>query len=143
MKNILLLAITVLTFTGCAEEDAQITLDEMVNSSDTTLLSQGQFIDLGTGHALSGKVVLFKKKSNGTKYLRFENFAVLNGPDVNVYLSKTNTFKDVIDLGDLKASNGNFQYELSTSIDPVEHPFVLIWCVKYAVLFGHGELKNN
>ena len=124
---------------SCQEDDEQIIVDDPTDEKDITV-SMGAFVDLGTGHRLSGKVLLLSDDQN-MKTLRFENFSVVNGPDVNVYLSKTAQFQDVLDLGDLKGTAGNINYSLDESIHKEEYKFVLIWCVKYAVLFGYAELK--
>ena len=124
---------------GCQEEGETKILDEEI-ADEFKASAMGTFVDLGTGHALSGKASFLVNNSN-EQVLRFEDFSVINGPDVNVYLSKTSEFKDVIDLGDLKATQGNINYELANNVDVTEHRFVLIWCVKYAVLFGYAELK--
>jgi hypothetical protein len=100
----------------------------------------GEFMDLNAGHHLSGKVVLLADPKD-KRTLRFEEFSVVNGPDVNVYLSKTPAFQDVIDLGDLKATSGNVNYELDAAVDTKEYKYVLVWCVRYAVLFGYAEIK--
>jgi hypothetical protein len=114
-------------------------VDDKIDSAFKTL-GTGTFVDLGSGHALMGDASILANAAN-EHILRFENFSVVNGPDVNVYLSKTSEFKDVIDLGDLKGTQGNINYELAGEIDPKEYKFVLIWCVKYAVLFGYAEVK--
>lgn len=101
---------------------------------------KGAFVDLRTGHELSGDAAFLANSSN-EYILRFENFSVVNGPDVNVYLSKTAEFRDVIDLGDLKGTQGNINYQVPVNVDPGEYKFVLIWCAKYAVLFGYAEVK--
>jgi Electron transfer DM13 len=124
---------------SCQEEGEMKIVDDEI---DMEFMSRGMgtFVDLGTGHALAGTAAF--NSNNANEYiLRFENFSVVNGPDVNVYLSKTAEFKDVIDLGDLKGTQGSINYELASTINPREYKFVLIWCVKYAVLFGYAEVK--
>jgi hypothetical protein len=126
-------------FMACQEEGPEIIANEPKDEMAVTV-GMGEFIDSNTGHHLRGKVLLLTADQN-KKTLRFEDFSVVNGPDVNVYLSKTPTFKDVIDLGDLKATKGNVNYELDPSIDTSEHKYVLIWCVEFAVLFGYAEIN--
>lgn len=138
MKNSIYLILLLAVF-GCQEEGEMKILDEDIDN-EFTAKAMGTFVDLGTGHALSGEAVLLANSSS-QRILRFENFSVVNGPDVNVYLSKTSQFKDVIDLGDLKATQGNINYELGEDVNLNEYKFVLIWCVKYAVLFGYAEVK--
>jgi hypothetical protein len=141
MKNTGSLAIILLGvfLLACQEEGEMKILDDEIDM-EFTPRGMGTFVDLGTGHALSGTASLLANGAN-ERILRFENFSVVNGPDVNVYLSKTAEFKEVIDLGDLKATQGNINYELAGNIDPKEYKFVLIWCVEYAVLFGYAEVE--
>lgn len=124
---------------ACTEEGPEIIGNEPKNEMAVTV-GMGEFVDLNAGHHLSGKVLLLTDDQN-KKTLRFEDLSVVNGPDVNVYLSKTSTYQDVIDLGDLKATTGNSNYELDPSINTSEHKYVLIWCVEYAVLFGYAEIN--
>jgi hypothetical protein len=124
---------------SCTEEAPEIIADEPRDEMAMTL-GMGEFIDLNAGHHLRGHVVLLMNAQNKST-LRFEEFSVVNGPDVNVYLSRTSTFQDVIDLGDLKATSGNVNYELDPGTDLKEYKYVLVWCVKYAVLFGYAEIK--
>jgi hypothetical protein len=126
--------------TACDEEGEMKIVDEQIDEAEFMQEAMGTFIDLKTGHALMGDVA-FLSNASGEKILRFEDFSVVNGPDVNVYLSKTSEFKDVIDLGDLKATQGNINYALDASVNTQEYKYVLVWCVKYAVLFGYAEVK--
>jgi hypothetical protein len=138
IKNVCTLFALIL-FMACTEEGPEIMGNDPKDETAVTV-GMGEFIDSNTGHNVSGKVLLLTADQN-KKTLRFEDFSVLNGPDVNVYLSKTPTYQDVIDLGDLKATKGNVNYELDPSIDTSEHKYVLIWCVEFAVLFGYAEIN--
>jgi hypothetical protein len=122
----------------CTEEGPEIIANDPIEETAMEI-GMGEFVDLNAGHHLSGKVLLLKEGDQKT--LRFEDFSVVNGPDVNVYLSKTPEFKDVTDLGDLKATMGSVNYPLNGTVNTDENKYVLIWCVKYAVLFGYAEIK--
>jgi hypothetical protein len=124
---------------SCSKDDPEIIVNDPKDEM-AMAVGMGAFVDLNTGHRVSGKVVLLEDSQN-KRTLRFEEFSVVNGPDVNVYLSKTSSFKDVIDLGNLKATSGNVNYELNAGIDTKEYKYVLIWCVEFAVLFGYAEIK--
>jgi hypothetical protein len=140
IKNVCAL-FALMLFMACTEEGPEITGNDPKDEMAVTL-GMGEFIDLNAGHHLSGTVLILADDKN-QKTLRFEDLSVVNGPDVNVYLSKTPMYKDVIDLGDLKATKGSVNYALDPSINTSEHKYVLIWCVEYAVLFGYAEIIDN
>jgi hypothetical protein len=140
LKLIYTLAVSLLSFTACQEDADEKLVDDKLQG-DEEIVSMGDFIDLNTGHSLRGKVLLVKN-DQGKKILRLEDFSVVNGPDVNVYLSKTANYQDVIDLGDLKGTMGNIHYDIDAAVNTDEYKYVLVWCVKFAVLFGYSEQKK-
>ena len=88
--------------------------------------------------------------TDGTRtFLRFEDdFAIDNGPDLNVYLVRgvdadgpAGAFDDdFIDLGDLKGNIGAQNYELPEGVDITEYDTVVIWCVRFGVAFNAANL---
>ena len=108
-------------------------------------LVEGSFID--RSHPTEGVAVVL---NDGTeqRFLRFEDFATDNGPDLNVYLSSAPADAsagefddDFVDLGDLKGNVGAQNYEIPTSVDLSHHSTVVIWCVRFRVAFGAAELS--
>lgn len=104
----------------------------------------GNFID--RSHPAEG---LAKVITDGSeqRFLRFEDFATDNGPDLNVYLTTapadgdSGLFDDdFIDLGDLKGNVGPQNYELDPSVDLDRYTTVVIWCVRFGVAFGAADL---
>lgn len=79
----------------------------------------------------------------GVYILRVENFSVRNGPDLFVYLSRNpdGWEEEAINLGDLKATDGAFNYEIPSDIDIDEFKSAVVWCRRFAVLFGHATLE--
>lgn len=82
------------------------------------------------------------------RFLRFEDFSTDNGPDLNVYLSPAPTDApasqfddDFIDLGDLKGNIGSQNYEIPADVDLDFYSTVVIWCVRFSVIFGAAELS--
>jgi len=76
--------------------------------------------------------------------LRFEGFAVRNGPDLFVYLSPAAggyAGKGNLELGRLKASEGNQNYRLPAGTDPSAYRSAVIWCKQFAVQFAVATLK--
>ena len=108
-------------------------------------LVEGAFID--RSHPTEGVAVVL---NDGTeqRFLRFEDFATDNGPDLNVYLSSAPADAsagefddDFVDLGDLKGNIGAQNYEIPTDVDLSHHSTVVIWCVRFSVAFGAAELS--
>ena len=78
--------------------------------------------------------------ADGSKILRLDNFKSTNGPNVHVYLSTDKHATDYVDLGKLKANNGNQNYNIPSGTDITKHNIVLIWCKDFSVLFGSAVL---
>ena len=107
-------------------------------------LVEGAFVD--RSHPASGIASVL---TDGTdqRFLRFEDFATDNGPDLNVYLSTApldadaDAFDDdFVDLGDLKGNIGSQNYEIPADVDLDRYTTVVIWCVRFGVAFGAAEL---
>ncbi|MBI2048057.1 MAG: DM13 domain-containing protein [Parcubacteria group bacterium] len=94
---------------------------------------------IGTaGHPASGAARIVE--SEGKKYLRYEDFKTINGPDLFVYLSKDMRASDFINLGALKATGGNVNYEIPENININDYPYALVWCRAFSVLFNSADL---
>ena len=100
----------------------------------------GIFRGVGDGfHNAEGKVSIVSL-TDGSKILSLENFKSTNGPNVHVYLSNDEHATNFIDLGKLKANNGNQNYNIPLGTDVTKHNIVLIWCKDFSVLFGSAIL---
>jgi hypothetical protein len=100
----------------------------------------GVFTGVGDGfHNAQGNVSVVSL-GDGSKILRLENFKSTNGPNVHVYLSTDKRATDFVDLGNLKANNGNQNYNIPVGTDITKHNIVLIWCKDFSVLFGSATL---
>lgn len=77
-----------------------------------------------------------------TYTLRLEDFSVRNGPDLFVYLTPQ---KDSVDgglnLGDLKATDGAFNYEVPPGTDTSQYQYAIVWCRQFSVLFASASLQ--
>jgi hypothetical protein len=90
-------------------------------------------------HNAEGNIKLVSL-TDGSKILRLENFKSTNGPNVHVYLSTDKRATDYVDLGKLKANNGDQNYIIPSGTDVTKHNIVLIWCKDFSVLFGSAVL---
>lgn len=96
---------------------------------------------LGTpAHPASGSVRIVT--TPGKTYVRYEDFKTINGPDIYVYLAKDLDAKDFVNLGKVKATEGNINYEVPDGVDIAEYRYVLTWCKTFHVLFNYADLQN-
>ena len=79
---------------------------------------------------------------DGNNVLRLESFKSTNGPDLYVYLATDDRASEFVDLGKLKANNGNQNYDIPTGTDLEKYSNVLIWCKTFGVLFGSADLSS-
>lgn len=90
------------------------------------------------GHPASGTVRLIE--ADGKRYIRYENFKTINGPDIYVYLSKDLDAKEFVNLGRVRATEGNINYEIPAEVNVSNYPYVLTWCEAFGVLFNSAKL---
>lgn len=112
------------------------TVDTVATSTEANLVAEGDFV--ASAHDVKGRALLIKGSNSTT--LRFEDFETINGPDVRIYLSKDLTDADYIELGNLKATKGNVNYDVPENTDTSVYNKVLIWCEDFSVLFSYAEL---
>ncbi len=91
-----------------------------------------------TGHPASGTVRVVEVE--GTTYVRYEDFKIINGPDIYVYLAKDLDATEFVDLGRVRATEGNINYEIPVGVDITEYRYVLTWCKQFGVLFNYADL---
>jgi hypothetical protein len=117
----------------------QNTTSTTTNTRQDTLRT-GSFVGVGDGiHDAEGiaKVIPLR---DGSNILRLENLQVTNGPDLYVYLATDKSASDFVSLGNLKANNGNQNYDIPAETDFTKYDTVLIWCRAFSVLFGSAVL---
>jgi hypothetical protein len=94
---------------------------------------------------------LILELEDGSRILRLENLNTSDGPQLEVWITDAPVIEGldgwfVFDdgkyenLGDLKATQGNQNYELPTGLDLEAFTSVSIWCSRFAVSFGAAEL---
>ncbi len=92
------------------------------------------------GHPATGTVSVIDTVEG--KVLRYENFKTINGPDLFVYLSSDEKATEFVNLGELKATEGNVNYNIPDSADLSKYPFVLVWCKQFGVLFNSANIAS-
>jgi hypothetical protein len=102
------------------------------------LLGAGQFVGLA-GHSGTGDAGIFQN-ADGSLVLRFENFDIENGPDLEVYLvpgpDQVSLPDGSIHLGALKGNVGDQNYDLPAGTELAPGAYTaLVWCEAFSVEF--------
>lgn len=108
------------------------------NPAGQTLLVQGKLQGSGS-YTVSGDVKVYEDKDK-KRSLVFENFSTSAGPDLRIYLAEDKSVTGFVEISNM-VKNGNAVFSLSANIDLQKKNHVLIWCKKFAVLFGSAQLK--
>lgn len=91
-------------------------------------------------HPASGNVRIVKTGSETV--VRYENYKTINGPDVRVYLANDLKATNFVDLGLIKATEGNINYPVPAGINIDDYRYVLTWCEDFSVLFNSADLST-
>jgi hypothetical protein len=131
----LLLALLGLLYS--CEQEGILTEDvpsAMINEQTVTIQKKGNFVPT-SGITVYGRVNIFSE--NNQYKLQLVDFSITKGPDLKVYLSKSNTPTEFVNLGNLNAET---VYSIPKDVDLKQYPFVLIHCQQYNHLFAVAEL---
>jgi len=129
--------------TPAAAADASGSDSAGEDGGGATLVAFGEWQGSDEFHFAEGQALIIETEP-GVYILRVENFSVRNGPDLFVYLSRNPDGweeEGAINLGDLKATDGAFNYEIPPDVDIEEFKSAVVWCRRFAVLFGHATLQ--
>lgn len=118
--------------------------DETAAAEPLTLAS-GRFRSLE--HSTSGRVSLIEL-ADGRRFLRLEELATSNGPDLRVYLTDRPVSDDwfvwddgeIVDLGGLKGNVGSSNYRIPSAVDLSRLETAVVWCRRFTVGFGVAPL---
>lgn len=98
-------------------------------------------------HEGRGRAIVLEL-SDGRRQLRFEDFATLDGPDLQVYLlaNPNATGRDglaagYLALGALKGNVGPQNYDIPASADLSRYTAVAVWCRRFGVNFTTAALR--
>src|SRR3989304_8494202 len=117
-------------------------------ASTPVALSGGNFH--GVAHETKGYATIYQLP-DGKRLLRLTNFETSNGPDVHVYLvaaqdaNDNDTVKQAgfVELGSLKGSIGDHNYDVPADVDLSKYRAVTIWCQRFGVNFGTAPLTTQ
>ena len=128
--------------------------DEMMESSGEMLapelVKSGQFRDGDSFHKGSGDATIWNLGADG-HVLRFEDFNVINGPDLRVLITthedpvgRSDVHADdvtYVELGKLKGNVGNQNYTIPDSVNVDDFNSVVIYCKPFQVVFSVAPLS--
>jgi hypothetical protein len=105
----------------------------------------------GKVHQTSGRATIYRA-ADGRQYLRLSDFTTSNGPDVHVLLVRAEDKAldqeivkgdlDRVELGTLKGSQGDQNYELPATADLNQYQAVAIYCERFHAIFGVARLEK-
>ena len=105
----------------------------------------------GRAHPTSGRASVYQM-SNGKRDLRLTDFMTSNGPDVRVLLAQSTDEKlkqdfvkgelTSLELGSMKANQGDQTYDVPDSADLTKYDEVVIYCQRFHVVFGLAKLEK-
>jgi hypothetical protein len=109
----------------------------------------GAFRDANSAHRGAGKAQLLVADTGGA-LLRFSEFEVTNGPDLEVWLVKNPdpkisadvTASQWLSLGPLKGNKGDQTYVIPEGTDIGAWGSAVIWCEQFGVLFAVATLSS-
>jgi Electron transfer DM13 len=105
----------------------------------------------GRAHPTSGRASIYQTL-DGKRDLRLTDFTTSNGPDVHVLLVQSadeNLKQDFVkgeltgvELGQLKANQGDQNYDVPLSADLSRYDAVAIYCERFHVVFGLAKFEK-
>jgi Electron transfer DM13 len=106
-----------------------------------TTLASGTWSGADDFHFGRGRALL-SKSADGSLRLSLEDFSVLNGPDLFVYVSSdpNGWTENAVNLGELKATDGSFSYEIPPELGAADIASAVVWCRAFGVLFASAPL---
>jgi hypothetical protein len=112
--------------------------------TEAGVLLRGQFRSIA--HETVGTAAVHEV--NGRRVLRLTGFSTSNGPDVRVYLvaapdapdDESVTRAGFVELGKLKGTQGDQNYDIPAGVDLEKYRAATIWCHRFSVNFGTAPL---
>ena len=137
---------------GALAPPRQVPSDQQALPSMTGPVQVGtaKFVRLDPIRWAQGDVTIYQQADN-SKVVRFENFGVVNGPDLRVVLSQSDQPNTVdamkandseIDLGELKGTIGNQNYDVPAELDLTQYKAVVIYSRSLNVVYSYASLTK-
>jgi hypothetical protein len=124
--------------------EVAVQTDVAGGKADAGVLLSGQFRSYA--HETIGTAAVYQLGDR--QVLRLTGFSTSNGPDVRVYLVAANDATDdetvtkagFVELGKLKGTMGDQNYDVPAGLDLTKYRAVTIWCRRFSVNFGTAPL---
>lgn len=112
--------------------------DMMIEQSGATDLRMIKLTQISgiKGYDAEGTASVFV--SGGMTFLRLQDFGVAGGIDQRVYLTKDGTIQTGIDIGPLKASQGDQNYDI-TSVDHDTYDVLIIYSRPFDLYYAYAK----
>jgi hypothetical protein len=139
MKKLLLIFAMISLFPSCQEE-GDLTRDKLNTTSVSpvsTLKFTGVFAPT-SGITVAGGVKIYL--DNNDYKLELDNFSISSGPDLKVYLSKSSTPTEFVNLGNLTSKT---VYVIPDAVDISLYKYAIIHCQQYNHTFAIAQLNQN
>ena len=138
MKKIIFNCVVLAFFVSSCTKEAEFTkpLDENTSTLNSVLLKSGAFAPT-SGITVNGSAEVRMKPNE--YYIELVNFKISSGPDLKVYLSKSNEPNDFVNLGAMESNKS--VYTIPNGLILSEYTHVLIHCQQYDHLFAIAQLN--
>jgi hypothetical protein len=108
----------------------------------------GQFVEIDAVHTATGRATIYRRSDNSLT-LRFDDFAVTNGPGLVVILSTNSAPKTAAEVeagpffrvGDLKGSKGNQNYDIPAELKLERYKSVVIFSEPLKTVYSFATLN--
>ena len=114
--------------------------------AEPVILATGEFQGRDDAHQGSGTAQIVQEGER--RVLRLQNFSSTEGPDLYVYLVENpDTFDadaigEYLDLGLLKATTGDQEYEIPAGADLSKYGGVQVYCLSFRFIFSNAPFVN-
>jgi Electron transfer DM13 len=129
-----------LTLSACT----QVSIPSPNDNAGLTALSSGTFYNVV--HNGSGTATLYQR-TDGSRFVRLQNFSVDAGPDLFVYTSdvlmptSSEIGGEVFDLGRLSAQRSDYDLPSGATLEEIKS--IVIWCKAFQVNFVSASLRST
>lgn len=137
MKKLFMFPILFLILSCQEEGELTKSVTNTEINPNAILKYQGVFEPTG-GITVSGEAKIYQE-GNQHK-VKLEDFSISSGPDLKVYLAKSATPTEFVNLGNLTSQT---VYPIPANVAITEYSHVLIHCQQYSHLFAVAELLQN
>jgi hypothetical protein len=120
-------------------DESKDQIREISNSDDLRLITMTPIAGI-KGFTAHGTADIFD--SGGMTFLRLEDFMVTSGIDQHIYLTKDGVVSTGIDLGRIKATQGEQNYDI-TGIDTEVHNILIIYSKTFDTYYAHARFLKD